>query len=218
MLVESVAKALDVHLGDAVSVTVARECGGRTENASLSLRLDAVVNGRHMAEARQTHDGTARTGGSATWDTRMSRRSARWNSTRWGIKCGGSLAGPQSVRPDRYASYLIFCEHSNPLTEEDLRTFEERGYSIHRVEEEDLRTLCGLLTPDSLMQLLVYRLRVQGNEDRLDFSMAPGQVARWTAADDIVIPWNEPKTVSIEGRPTRVVGCPSLSQRGSAST
>ena len=114
--------------------------------------------------------------------------------------------------PDLYASYLILCEQGGPLTDEDLRTFHERGYRIDKVEDTNVRSLHGLLKPESLEQLLVYELKVEGDRARQSLSLAPGQVARLTEADDVVLPWNEPTDVTISGSQYRLVGL-SIPQR-----
>lgn len=193
VLVRRVAEALKVEPGQDVIVTVQRQSGGVSESVSVSLTLEAVIEqGR-------------REGGDVGYVdcnllTAMEQYILGFQVARLGWS---AFAAPA---PDEYTSYLIFCEKLNPLAEDDLRAFSERGYVAEIVEQEDVRILFGLLKPESLDELLVYRLAAHGAEGWRPLSIAPGEITRFTEADDIAIPWNEPKWMEIDGVSRCVVG------------
>jgi len=199
VLMSSVSEALDVQPGDAVEVTVERERDGAVETASVSLEVRAVIEQGSNEKSSV---------GYADVETlcAMEQYVMGFQVRRFGWP---ALKAPA---PDRYSSYLIFCEETSPLKEEDLRTFNERGYVVEPVRDEELRTLYGLLRSDSLAKLLVYRLAAEADEGWRALNLAPGQLARLTAADDIAIPWNEPTPVTIAGNDRLLLGL-SLPQR-----
>jgi len=193
VLMSSVAEALNVQPGDEVEVTIERERDGAVETASVLLEVKAVID--------QTSDESSNVGyADVSTLSVMEQYVMGYQVRRFGWPAFKVSA------PDRYSNYLIFCEDTSPLTKEDLRTLQERGYSVEPVNDEKLRTLHGLLTSESLEKLLVYRLGAEAAEGWRPLSVAPGELARLTAADDIVIPWNEPRIFTIEGRRHRLLG------------
>ena len=109
---------------------------------------------------------------------------------------------------DEYDGYLIFCEKTNPLTNEDLRTFRERGYVVEQVLDKEVVQLYGLLIPESKDKLMVYRLAAHGGgrEQWQRLRIAPSEVARLIDADVAVVPWSDPKVLAVNGVKHRVIG------------
>ena len=200
ILISHVAENLGVTRGDNVTVTVERARDGIEESASVTMEVDAVI------ESSQTEGNNAVGYASVATLAAMEQYVMGFQVRKFGWPAFRASA------PDLYSSYLIFCEEGGPLTEEDLRTFHERGYMVTQVEDVDIRSLHGLLKPESLEKLLVYQLKVEGDEARQSLSLAPGQVSRLTEADDVVVPWNEPTDVTISGSRYHLVGL-SLPQR-----
>jgi ABC-type lipoprotein release transport system permease subunit len=193
ILMSHVADDLGVARGDNVVVTVERARDGIEESASVSMQVDEVI------ESSQTEGGAVGYA-SVTTLAAMEQYVMGFQVRQYGWSAFRASA------PDLYSSYLIFCEEGGPLTEEDLRTFRERGYMVNEVEDTDIRSLHGLLKPESLEKLLVYQLTVEGDQAQQSLSLAPGQVARLTEADDVVVPWNEPTDVTISGSRYHLVG------------
>lgn len=192
VVMQSVADKLGADIGDPVRLTAFRRREGVDESATVEFRIAAVL--------ASTDAGQQDTGYALVPDIiDLERYAGGYAVPRFGWPAIDAPA------PDVYDSYLIFCESSDPLSESDVSTYGERGYQIVPVEDVDLRTLYGLLKPESLERLVVYRLST-GMEGGAGLSLAPGEIARNTRADDVVIPWNAPMTVEVNGTPTRLVG------------
>lgn len=199
VLMRHVAESLRVGRGDKVLVTVERARDGMAESASVDLTLLAVIESNDSEKNAVGYVDVETLAAMEQYVMGFQVRKFGWPAFRVSA-------------PDAYSSYLMFCENSSPLTAEDVRTFTERGYMITEIDGEEVRSLYGLLTPDSLNELLVYQLSIQSNQRRQSLNMAPGQISRLTEADDVVIPWNEPIEGTISDRSCRLVGL-SIPQR-----
>ena len=193
VLVRRVAEALKVKPGQSVSVTVRRQRDGVAESASTSLTLKVVV------------EQTQKEGGDVGYVdvgllAAMEQYVLGFQVPRLGWPALKASA------PDEYTSYLIFCETASPLTIEDIRTFRDRGYVVEEIQQKNLRTLFGLLKPESLDKLLVYRLAAHGIKGWQTLNIAPGEITHFTEADDVAIPWNDPKLMDVAGGTHRLVG------------
>lgn len=192
VLVRQVADALGVAPGKSVSVTVARQRDGISETVSIGLTVQAVVE---QAEKEAGDVGYV----DLSLLTAMEQYVLGFQVARLGWPAFKASA------PDRYASYLIFCERASALTDEDKRTFRDRGYVVEAVEDENRRTLYGLLTPESRDKLLVYRVAARSTQGWQPLGIAPGEITRFTEADDVAIPWNEPRLAEIGGKTHHLV-------------
>ncbi|EAQ81607.1 ABC transporter permease [Blastopirellula marina] len=199
ILLQGVAKTLQVKPGDSVTVTLTRAREGIFEEASLDLNVGAIV---------ESNDAESSAVGYLDLETlsRMEQYVMGYQVPEFHWPAFRASA------PDTYSSYLILCEKGGDLTEEDLRTLEERGYHVANVESEELRSLYGLLKPEALSELVMYQMAIEGGERNQSLDMAPGQLARMTQADDVFLPWNRPLEVEIEGVQQVMVGL-SLPQR-----
>jgi|LSQX01.2.fsa_nt_gb ABC-type lipoprotein release transport system permease subunit len=193
VLVRQVADTLAVKTGQTVTVTIRRDRDGKADTASTKLSVAAVI------------EQTDKEGGNVAYVdiallTAMEQYVLGFQVARLGWPAFKASA------PDSYTSYLIFCEAGSPLTDEDLRTFRDRGYVVDAIDDEDRRTLYGLLKPESVDQLVVYQLAARGVKGWQPLNIAPGEITRFTEADDVAVPWNEPRLVDIGGTTHRVVG------------
>ncbi|WP_372717707.1 ABC transporter permease [Novipirellula sp.] len=192
-LISSLAEELQVKVGDKVVATVERAREGIVETASLELMVGEIIA---RTGAEQNNVGYV--------DVNMLAAMEQYVMG-YQVKMFGWPAFKISA-PDRYSSYLIVCEKGSLLSDEDMRTLQERGFTLEQVNDEQTRTLHGVLKPDSLESLEVYRLSTPTTGEQQTLDLAPGQLSRFTEADDVVIPWNEPLDVKLLDREYRLVG------------
>lgn len=199
VLVSHVAETLKVSPGDMATVTVERTRDNVTESASVVLKVAAVIERSGDEKSALGYADVETLAAMEQYVMGFQVRELGWSA--WKVSA-----------PDAYSSYLMFCEQGDPLTKEDLRTLAERGYAVQALTDPELRTLYSLLASESLTKLLVYRLNIENSPGQQSLTIAPGQLARLTEADDVVIPWNDPLVATMSGRPYRLLGF-SLPQR-----
>lgn len=199
VLLKGVAQSLHVNAGDQVKVSVTRAREGVVETASVDLKVSAIVD---------SGDSEANSIGYVDVETlsQMEQYVMGYQVPEFHWPAFRTSA------PDNYSSYLIVCESGGQLTDEDIRTLEERGYSVTRVESEALKTLYGALEPEAASELTIYQLGIEGSDNQQTLNMAPGQLSRLTEADDVVLPWNEPITTEVAGKSRTIIGL-SIPQR-----
>lgn len=114
--------------------------------------------------------------------------------------------------PDEYTEYLILCRKTDDLSQSDRAILGER-YEIERVEDPQRKSLYGMLSAERAGELLIYRLRpLSSSSEPPLVSERPSEIDRRTTSDEIVIAWNTPRILRINGEPLRVIGL-SVSQR-----
>lgn len=104
----------------------------------------------------------------------------------------------QLTAPDQYISYLIFCKNDDDLRTEDFQLLRQ-SYDVRPVTDVHLRTLYGLLHPSTLQELSVYELSSPATafDPSTRLSITPRDISRKTYADEVVLPWNEPRLLTI---------------------
>jgi len=194
VLPDSVTAALGVDRGDEITLTVDRQRAGAEGSASVSVVVKAVI----PAGPDKSPIGYA--------DLRLLDwleqyvRGFRVAELSW-------PALRASVR-DAYEGYLVFCETTNSLSDDDLKALGERGLLVEPVADATVKSLWGLLKADSLERLAAYRVfsTASRSNPQRRLTIAPSEIAELTAADDVVIPWNEPQTFTINGRAHLLIG------------
>ena len=200
VLPEAVAVRLGVSPKDRLLLTVERERGGAKDSASLEVEVKAIIT----VGAEKT--------GIAYADIQLLDwleqyvRGFRVEALDW-----PALKIP--VR-DRYSAYLLFCEAVNDLTGDDIKALEDRGLNVEPIHDSIIKSLYGLLKRDSFGKLRAYRLTSLSSrsDPKRRLGLAPSEIAELTVADDVVIPWNDPQDIDLDGGKYRLVGL-SLPQR-----
>ena len=198
---QSVVDKLKVKVGDTVTATVARSNkSGLEETGELPLRVMGIIPD---GDEQSSYTGFA---------------SVELLLEMEAFVQGDAVARykwPAMNNPvgDTYSGYLIFCEKPNVLSEADIETLKDKNLTAFIVDDPEVQTLYGLLKPESVDKLQAYFVTVQSNVSSYskaaawgNMSLAPSQLARWTDADDVVIPWNKPINHSFGGVETQVVG------------
>ncbi|MEZ6044049.1 MAG: FtsX-like permease family protein [Planctomycetaceae bacterium] len=193
ILLESLADALQVKSGGEVRAVIERVEEGSTKAVSLPLKVKSIIPSSQNSENNYV----------GYVDSSLLKLMEQYILGYQVAKYKWPAANQSA--PDTYASYLFFCEELSQLSQEDIRALTERGYQIQRVEDPALRSLHGLLKEESLDQLVVYQL-TSGGAAQHNISAAPGELARLTEADDIVVAWNAPLEVEIENESKTLVG------------
>jgi hypothetical protein len=191
VLAEEVARTLGIRAGDTVTVTVQRMHEGTVEKASIDLKVKRTAPlGAEIGYV------------DINLITAMEQYVQGFQVREFGWPAFAAAAA------DEYDGYLIFCEKTNPLTNEDLRTFRERGYVIKQIQDKELVQLYGLLIPESKDKLMVYRLAAHGGgrEQWQRLRIAPSEIVRLIDADVVVVPWSDPKVLAVNGVKHRVIG------------
>lgn len=193
ILFASVAKALAAKAGDKVRLTVSRRAGSAKEAASVTLDVRKII-------PTDSDDKIGYLGVAVLDAIECYVRGGRVESFGW-------PALKEAAR-DRYAEYLLFCEVDQPLSEDDINAIDTRGYYVEQVIDEETRLLHGILKEESLGQLVVYRLfaETSRSDAKQRLALSPSEVAAITAADDVVVPWNEPRNMKIAQKPHFLVG------------
>ena len=191
VLAEEVAHSLGIGAGDMVTATVQRAHEGVAEKATIDLKVKQVVpldSGIGYADIDLL--------------TAMEQYAQGFQVRAFGWPAFAAAAA------DEYDGYLIFCEKTSLLTDEDMRTLRDRGFVVEQVKDKELAGLYGLLVPEAADKLIVYRLAAHGGgrDEWQRLRIAPSEIARLTEADDVVVPWTDPKVVVLNGVKHRVIG------------
>jgi hypothetical protein len=107
-----------------------------------------------------------------------------------------------------YASYLIFCEQGNDLTDNDRRFLADHGFELRVCTDAPPAPLPRLIVADAATKLIIYEARTEQSDrdPRARLRLAPSQLSEATEADDVVLPWNRVLTRSIGGRECCLAG------------
>ena len=183
------AKELDVQVGDPVVLTLARSGG---DKASLDFALRGIFPGENSS-------------GFVDKDivNRIQLYLRGHDVQEWGLAASESLDADNT-----YESYLLFCKKTDDLKEEDRKILSET-YKVDTVDDEEMRTLLGLLNEKSLVDLSVYRLSSKSKlrDFRSRISVDTASIAKKTDCDEVIIPWNTPRQMDVGGETSLVVGC-----------
>ena len=113
---------------------------------------------------------------------------------------------------DTYAGYLIFTEKQSPLLSHDIEALNKRNYLVREINGDTFtQTLGGILKETACADLTVYHLYLKGREND-DWGELPEpstlsmKIENLTDTDVIVVAWNKPKKMSINGSDFLVVG------------
>ncbi|MDR0706176.1 MAG: hypothetical protein LBF88_14475 [Planctomycetaceae bacterium] len=183
----TVAEKLDLQIGDTVQMKVVRSYSGREEIGTTDIIVSSII---------PSIEGTSSMTGFAPFEFLldlerfvMGQQVSRYN---W--------ASMNIPAKDTYAGYLIFTEKNDPLSTEDIKTFDEKGYEIHELDDPFMKTLGGVFKDEAKENLLLYHLTLKNatNNDWGQLTMSPSEISRFTGADDIVVPWNTPKKVKLK--------------------
>jgi len=193
VLFDSVAAAMGVQAGDSVRLTISRRAGSSTESATVDLEVRKVIAGNSDDKIGYLEIGILNA-------IEHYVRGGRVDDFGW-------PAVEHSVR-DRYAEYLLFCEVSRPLSDDDIDAIHTRGYYVEEVLDASLCSLYGILKPESLDKLVLYRLYSEHSrsDPNQRLFLTPRDVADITAEDDVVLPWNPPRTITIGEVAHRLLG------------
>ncbi len=194
VLAHPLATQLDVKPGDSVQVVLTREKGEKPESVTLDLKVLSVI---------PTDNARAMIG---YLDVNVLDRFEQYIRG-YRVADYGWPAAKTSAR-DAYSSYLVFCEKSSDLTADDREQLKERGLVIEDRTTQLPEALTLLLKPDKRENLRVYELSTSASKTdrRRALILSPSELSQSTAADDVVVPWNEVASGEIEGKPWLMVG------------
>jgi len=194
VLSQPVADSLNLTGGEPLRLTVERRRGGAYESASVDVGGKAVVDFGTGSSAIGYADLQI-----LDW-LEQYVRGYRVDELDW--------PALKAAVPDKYAGYLVFCERTSDLTEDDRGLLEERGLLLRPLEDEQMRTLYGLLGEQSLHKMNAYFLASVKSEDdpRRRLGLAPSDITEPLEADCVVIPWNNPVTFDKDGQKYTLIG------------
>jgi hypothetical protein len=186
-IISTVADQLGINVGDTVTIKVLRSYDGKEDTGTTSVIVSAII-----PATEGTHSLTGFAPYQFLLDLErfvMGQQVTRYN---W--------AALNIPARDTYGGYLIFTEKNDPLSEDDKKTFDERGYEIKNVTDPFIKTLGGVFKDEANEKLNVYHLTLKNpiSTDWGQLSMAPSEITRFTGADDIVVPWNTPKNIPLK--------------------
>tara|TARA_R110002049_G_scaffold251918_5_gene426362 strand:+ start:4248 stop:6155 length:1908 start_codon:yes stop_codon:yes gene_type:complete len=191
---DGIAGLLHVRLGDSITVTVSRGSGNHIETADVKCLITGII-------PTQEHSAAI---GYVDIDLLDD-----FNSFGHGHRVTelGWPSGKIAV-PDSYASYLIFCEVGNDLTESDREYLQDRGFQLKSCTTAPPAPLNELLSGKNRETLLIYEASteqsIQDPASRLRIS--PSELSQATEADDVILPWNLPLTIKFNEVPWQVTG------------
>ena len=194
VLVDSVARALEVRAGDSITLTVLRQrADGSKEPASTPMRVKTVLSAG-PGESRIAY-------AEAGLLDRIEQyvRGYRVEEFGWAAK--------KESAPDTYSSYLVFCERTNDLTRQDRESLEGSGYMIEALAPGQLPALRHLLAAERADDLRIYRIFTAESQTnpRRRLTRSPSEFSQLTDADDVVLPWNEPREIEAIGDQSKCV-------------
>lgn len=198
VLTKSVAEKLGVKVGDLVTLSVKRTRGD-DEHAATTVVVKRVIPGGS--------EGAVGYADSKLIDEiEQYVRGFRVAELGWPARAA-------AVR-DAYSQYIIACERTNDLTEDDRAVVSERGLVVEELADELLADWATLLKPMALDSLRLYSVfSATSREDaRRRLTFAPSEIAELTQADDVIVAWNPPATRRLGDWDFRLVGL-SLPER-----
>lgn len=191
---EGVAKALKVSIGDQLTVVLSRGRGETAESAEVVCRVEGVMPTEEHAAAIGYVDIDLLD----RFDAYI--RGERVPEYGW--------ASARTTVADTYSQYLVFCERSGDLTDDDRRYYSERGLLLTDVTDSPPEPLAELLVDGFAEKLRVYLAQTESSvrDPRSRLRMAPSELSEGTPSDDVVLPWNAPQTRTIGSRSWRMAG------------
>jgi len=204
VVIQSVADALGVRPGDGVTLTVLRQRAGGRESASTALTVAAVVPSGEGDQSNRI--GYA--------DILLLNRIEQFVRG-FRVEEYGWAAKKESGR-DTYSSYLLLCESGGDLSSRDRSVIVDMGFTLEPLPLGRVPELARLLKPDRAASLRLYQLYTTSSmsNPHRRLSRSPSEFSEATEADDVVIPWNDPRELKLaNGRDRcKLVGL-SLSNR-----
>ena len=202
VLSRMVVDALGVQAGDGVTVVIQRRGKSGDEKAEITVRVSRILE--QPAEA--TAIGYA--------DFSLLDKFEQWirgyrvESLNW-------QASGEAV-PPRYSEYLVFTEGASTLTDEDKRTFADRGFDIAAVTDVFEKSLGGLIPAEKASSLKVWKLQTGNSvgEPPVRVNITSTELELFSEADDVIIPWSEPISGPFgnDGKEEKILGI-SLKKR-----
>jgi ABC-type lipoprotein release transport system permease subunit len=187
VLSESVCESLGVQLGSSVEITISRSGIESREQQRLQLKVAKIL----AEPAEKNAIGYVEVG--------LLNLIEQW------VRGGGAArfgwAASNRPAPDRYDSYLVFLEKPNRFSDDDLRAIADRGLVLTSLTDEPEASLHGLIDPLKRERLDAWRLAsdesLKKPERRL--AISPSDVEGITSADDMVVAWNQPRSLNAAG-------------------
>lgn len=194
ILGSGVAKHLGLSPRDRIQIGLKRGVGASEEKVELECELSAVV----PTETENALIGYADI--NLLDDFERFVRGYRVNEMGW--------ASMKQSASDTYSSYLLFCEKTSSLSEEDLRLLHERGFSTEDITDAIPEPLLRLMKLENVESLSIWELytRSSRTNPKSRLHVAPSEISEQTSADDVVIPWNNPRNIKHEGKEWVLVG------------
>lgn len=177
-----VASRLEASVGDDLEVIVRRTTTTGEETATAKLRLTAIL----QQDSDKSPIGYATFGFLDNCD--------QWTRGLWIESLGWPASGDPI--PAKYRSYLLFTEGPT-LTDEDVRTLKDRGFTAEITSDMVEKTLGGAIPEEQAAKLVVWRIIPDGATEHTPIWVTnpPGEFEAVTHADDVVVAWNSPRKV-----------------------
>ncbi len=202
ILGDGLAAGLGIGVGGEVVISLTRGQGDQADSVEVALRVSAVMP--------TTEHGAA----VGYIDLDLLDRFDAYVRGQRVAEFGWSSA--KSPAADSYSGYLVLCETSSDLTDDDRQFYVDRGLQLTDVTDAPPLPLPDLLVPDYADRLRVYfaQTQVSPSDSRSDspsvapsrLRIAPSELSEGTQADEVVLPWNTPRYESVEGHQLCLVG------------
>ena len=200
VLGDGLAAGLGVGVGGEVVIGLTRGQGDQADSVEVALRVSAVMP--------TTEHGAA----VGYIDLDLLDRFDAYVRGQRVAEFGWSSA--KSPAADSYSGYLVLCETSSDLTDDDRQFYVDRGLQLTDVTAAPPLPLPDLLVPDYADRLRVYVAQTQASDSRSDpdsvtssrLRIAPSELSEGTQADEVVLPWNAPRYKCVEGHQLCLVG------------
>jgi ABC-type lipoprotein release transport system permease subunit len=198
VLGDGLAAGLGVGVGGEVVISLTRGQGDQADSVEVALRVSAVMP--------TTEHGAA----VGYIDLDLLDRFDAYVRGQRVAEFGWSSA--KSPAADSYSGYLVLCETSSDLTDDDRQFYAERGLLLTDVTVAPPLPLPDLLVRDYADRLRVYVALTQASPSDSPsvapsrLRIAPSELSEGTQADEVVLPWNPPRYESVEGHQLFLVG------------
>ena len=188
ILSDQVAKGLGVTAGQEVTVVVSRGRGDLTESVEIRCPIKGIVPTDEHAAAV----GYADLDLLDQFDAYI--RGQRVAEFGW--------ASARTPVADSYEGYVVFCERGRDLNDEDRDFYSDRGFRLTDRTDNPPAPLDRLLRAGFDDTLRVYLAETDQSAENRNYRLriAPSELSEGTEADDVVLPWNRPRTSVIGDR------------------
>ncbi len=195
----SLAEQLGASVGDEVQIVLARGRGPQPETENVYSKVTGII---------ATQEATAKVGYADVTvldEFEAYIRGYRVPRFNW--------ASAKDPAADSYAGYLLFCERTNQLSEDDVLFLQDRSFRVKEFKDAPAG-LEHMLVADWREKIMIYHLTTERSATGVEhwLRIAPSQLSEGTAADDVVLAWNEPIQVGSGDSTKQLVGL-SMSKR-----